>query len=522
MQKAKIKLSAAIALIISVLTGLIVTFFCLPRSAVFAEETADGDSKYTTVTEDLNNIVDGFNKDKYPQKDGDYSLKFLTAAVNKDNELLVYVYQPAASGDYLATSINIDTDGKGAYNYELELISSDTVFFKYKVKDLEFVYSKFARTAQIVSIFRKFINGVDKNDSGVSNGNTIVEVVYPVAYKVTIKEGIVTECKEVEVITITDKYIGFVRYKNGTERNFFSSVKNYVDAHFVAFSTDHQIDKLKYARVSFSTRSAKLVVDMNKVVEQRNTTYGDYSKNVVDLRYTDVVQSEKDGDKYDTYKFNRIQTSQEFMETEDITTEKYWGLWKTSAERLNDTARNEIKSKQFVLRFYETKYSYEQTAGVGTSLAVGGVDTFNSTEVSGVTILTLEYEVNGVTFRRNCVDNKQSGSKDPVNGDEKTEWVDPFKEIGDDFAKFIKTLLIIVAIAAVVYVIVKIIQANGGFVAVASGVKNKFNNAKQKFGNKAANPQNKQQNGEKRIDNGNVQIVINTTERSKGNGNKKK
>lgn len=514
MEKAKIRLSAAIALIISVLTGLIVTFFCLPKSAVFAEETADGDSKYTTVTEDLNNIVDGFYKEDFPQKSDDYSLKLLTIAVNTSNELLVYVYQPAASKDYLATSINIDNDGYGAKNYELEFLSSDTVFFKYKVKDLEFVYSKFARSVQIISIFRKFINGVDKNDSGVSNGNSIIEVAYPVAYQFVVKNGVATECKEVEVITITEKFVGFLRYNDGSKTMFTGYDDCSVDSHFVAFSTDHRIDKLKWARVSFSWNEVTYKSQVKGAGIETSTTNGDIHKEIKDLRYTEVVQNKENGRNYDVYKFNRIQTAAEFKKSESVTDTEYIGLFPFAGERLTEELKNEIDKCQFVLRFFESKYTYT-SSNITTKVEK------KYSRVSGVTILTLEYEVNGVTFRRNCVDNKQSGSVNPVNPKPSKPTL-PGKSVFDGLLKALRILLVVAAVIAVVYVIVKIIQANGGFVAVVSGVKNKFNNTKQKFGNKAANPQNKQQNGEKRMDNGNVQIVINTTERSKKNGNKKK
>ena len=44
---------------------------------------------------------------------------------------------------------------------------------------------------------------------------------------------------DIETITITDKFVGFVRYKDG-----FKLYVGACDSHFVAFNTDKPIDKL--------------------------------------------------------------------------------------------------------------------------------------------------------------------------------------------------------------------------------------------------------------------------------------
>lgn len=516
MEKAKIRLSAAIALIISVLTGLIVTFFCLPKSAVFAEETTAGDSKYTTVTEDLENVNGGFDTSKYPQKDGDYSLQFLTVAVNKSNELLVYVYQPAANINHLATSINIDNGSQGTKNYELSLIDSNSVFFKYKVDDFKIVYSAQEQTIEVVSIFREFMKEVDKNPSEES-GNTILEVAYPIAQSITIKNGVVTKSKEVEVITITSKYVGFIRYNKDWNWDLGLTYADYTDSHFVAFSTDHRIDKLMYARVSYNI--CDLTADYwfsNYPNSDRVTiTRGSTTKKIVDLRYTQVVESPNGSDT--KYKFNRIQTSNEFLTTENVKdTSTLFGIFTVENARLSASEVERFKSKQFVLRFCETEVSEEQSYANET----GHSQVIKSKEVSGVTILTLEYMVDGIVFRRNCVDNKQSGSQvEP--GDSTLVPPDlpflPDLPTKSDWEELLKKLLIITAVIAVVYVTYKIIQANGGVIAVASKTHNKLKSVKQNISQNSM-----KSNAEKRIDNGNVQIVINTTERSKKNGNKKK
>lgn len=398
MEKAKIRLSAVIALIISVLTGLIVTFFCLPKSAVFAEETADGDSKYTTVTEDLENVNGGFDTSKYPLKEGDYSLSVLAVAVNKSNELLVYVYQPAASGDYLATSINIDTDGKGAYNYELELISSDTVFFKYKVKDLEFVYSKFEQEIEIPSIYRAYIKGVDDTSKTEYNGNNIVEIVYPVAKKFVLKDGVTVQTKDVEVIKITDKYVGTLEYMNGTDIGFLNGTCKIVDSFFCAFSCDHDIDKLYHARVSYIEQEYESTRKAFKTEYER--TIKNTTKKTVQLSYDKVHENEESGKFYFTYSFKEIQTVDEFLKGEDKVDNVEYMFLDFNFDRLSDSAVDEIKKKDFVLRFA----NYDSTVHVTPTAKTVIKGKF----ASAVTILSLDFETDGVRFNLNCVDNKNT------------------------------------------------------------------------------------------------------------------
>ena len=490
MEKAKIRLSAAIALIISVLTGLIVTFFCLPKSAVFAEETTDGDSKYTTVTEDLENVNGGFDTSKYPQKDGDYSLQFLTVAVNKSNELLVYVYQPAALYNRKATSINIEFGQNGTKNYILEFVDSDTVFFKYKVKDFKIVYATQEQTIEVVSIFREFIKGVDKNASDES-GNTILEVVYPIAQKITIKNGVVTACKDVEVITVLQKYVGFIRYdKSSYFAGLWGGGKS-IDSHFVAFQTDHEIDTVLSARLSFCVQDyTDTTTEHTSPLHStdKSSKSGTKESKIIDLNRGEVLKS---ADKSKTkYEYARVQSVSEFLANEDVVDGNNYGLFSTTQERLSTAAKNELKNKQFILRFYESDYKYTATiphehwklpqCSISTT-------TLKYTRVSEVTLLTLEFKRNGITFKLNAVDNKQTGSKNPIDGsiDVKTpvdEWV---KGWFDDVENSLKALLIFLSVTALIIMGIEVFKSIKG-------------------GSGSAN------------------ININLSERSKKNGNKKK
>lgn len=465
MQKTRIKLGAAIALIVSVLTGLMVTFFCLPKSAVFAEETADGDSKYTTVTEDLNNITSGFDKSNYPAKEGDYSLNLLTLAVNKSNELLVYVYQPAASENYLATSINIDKDGNGANKYKMSLIDHNEVFFKYKVDGLKIAYSDRSQTIEVVSIFRKFIKGIDKNASTESD-NTILEVSFSVAQKITIKNGVVSECKDVEVIKVLEKYVGFIRYDTDSYFAGLWGGGKCVDSHFVAFTTDHDIDLVLSARLSFYTQ------DITKTVKEHSspmhstdssTKGGNKVNKVIELNRGQIVQN-TDKSKT-TYKYNRVQTVDEFLSAEDVKEEGSFGIFKWSQDRLDSTAKQELKNKQFILRFYESNYSHLKLIPVEhwklPSCLLSSSE-YKYTQVSEVTLLTLEFERSGIRFKLNAVDNVQTGSDKPIGEGPHVEIENKYKKWFEDFEDSLKAIFILLSVAAVVYIGLEIFKGISG------------------------------------------------------------
>ena len=55
---------------------------------------------------------------------------------------------------------------------------------------------------------------------------------------------------DIETIVVTDKFVGFVRYKDG-----FKLYVGACDSDFVAFNTDKPIDKLLEADVYYTTQS---------------------------------------------------------------------------------------------------------------------------------------------------------------------------------------------------------------------------------------------------------------------------
>lgn len=380
----------------------IIVVFCTVYMAVQSPVIAMAESiSYSGVLDDLKKDS-SFKPSNYPQKADDYSIQVIQLAESVDKELFVYAYQPSGKSKNLkASSINISTtinDAISFTNYKLELLNSNGVFYKYKVKGLT-VKTDAARYYAISSIYRPFDESIDKQASG---GNTVTEVNYPVNRQYCFGEingNPYVNCVDIETIVVTDKFVGFVRYPDG-----FKLYVGACDSHFVAFNTDKPIDKLLEADVYYTTQeySSSWVV-----FGGTSESFGEKADNYAYLKYTDKVEHNGGGLFAGTYTWDRIQSVEDFIATEDRENIYHGAIIdvKTSS-KLTDEALAELQGKKWVLRFAETDYTFwygESAHG-----------TF-STLVGDVTILRLKFETDGITYNLGVIDNKQTGSSDPVN-----------------------------------------------------------------------------------------------------------
>ena len=366
-------------------------------SAVAAEKnkTASG------VIEDLSKDA-SFNAANYPSNAKDYSLSVMQLAESTDKELFIYAYQP--SGDKVrASSINISTtinDEISFFNYPLELLNFEGTLFKYKVTNFE-VKKDPVRYYAISSIYRPFDAGIGDEKSG---NNTINEVNYAVNKQYCfggINGKPYINCIDIETIVVTDKFVGFVRYKDG-----FKLYVGACDSHFVAFNTDKPIDKLLEADVYYTTQEYSS--SWAALVGEKET-FGDKADKYAYLKYTDKVEHAGGGWFAGTYKWDRIQTIDDFIKGENRENIYHGAVLDVKiSSKLTDEALTELKGKKWVLRFAETNYSLSSNYATGA--------TFESyTLVGDVTILRLKFETDGITYNLGVIDNKQTGSTEPSN-----------------------------------------------------------------------------------------------------------
>ena len=363
---------------------------------------AESEITYSGVLDDLKK--DGsFDESFYPAITDDYSLKMIQIAESVNGELFLYVYQPSGQAKNLkASSINISTtinDEISFYNYKVRLLNSSGVFYKYLVQDFT-VSSEPTRYYAISSIYRPFDESIDNQ---AEHGNTVTEINYPVNKQYCFGEingKPYCNVVDIETIVITDKFVGFVRYMDG-----FKLYVGACDSHFVAFNTDKPIDKLLEADVYYTTQkySYSFVPFAGE-----NHTFGKKSDEYAYLKYTDKVEHSGGGLFAGTYKWDRIETVEQFIAENDLTQNVYSGavIDVNVANKITDEGKAALRGKKWVLRFAETSYSLNSGYGSTTSF---------STLVGDVTILRLKFETDGVTYNLGVIDNKQTGSDKPSN-----------------------------------------------------------------------------------------------------------
>ena len=363
----------------------------------FADETK---KEYSNVLDDLKKDST-FDTAHYPAKDNDYSLQVIQIAESEDKELFIYVYQPSGqTKDFSASRIKISTtinDEISFLMYRLEKLNSNGTLFKYKVNDFT-VKTDPTRYYVITSIYRPFDESIDKQASG---DNTVTGVPFAVnkQYTFSIINGKpFNSVIDIETIVITDKFVGFVRYENG-----FNLYANSCDSHFVAFNTDRKIDQLLEADVYYTTQKRTWQsVPLAGVSE----TFGEEQDNYAYLKYTQKVEHTGGGWFAGTYKWDRIQTVEDFTGGEEKS-----NIFKSLGEskspiQFTDEAMNELKGKKWVLRFTETDYTL-------TGSGITGTTTAYSTIVGNVTILRLKFVTDGITYNLGVIDNMQTGGNDP-------------------------------------------------------------------------------------------------------------
>ena len=296
----------------NLLLYIFIIFFCLFSFLSFIPTYTNADNnEYSNVLDDLQKD-ENFNIEDYPTKEKDYSLQVIQVAESEDKELFIYVYQPGKDLNLYAKYINMSLSEniEETHIYTLKLINHSDTLYKYCVEGV-LVSNEQTRYYSITSIYRKFIEGVDEESDYESQ--IIDYVPYSVAkmWKIETKDDeLIYQCYDKEVVEIVDKYTGFVRYYGG-----FALFENHdCDSHFVAFSTDRDIDKLLSAKVyyeyqSFEHGHEKLPGVGPFYPEYEN--YGTPTPKEKVLNYDDDVNYKGNGWFAPTYEWKRIETVKE-------------------------------------------------------------------------------------------------------------------------------------------------------------------------------------------------------------------
>ena len=357
------------------------------------------------------------------------SLKInLLDVIEDNNSLQLKVNIPLSlTGELQLTSVNISkTEELNIKNYKLTLVEekSNEEFSIYLVKDFVLETSE-SRLYIIPSLFRTYNATIDGEQA---EDQTITEKAIEVSAKYTFEDddkGTKVTYSGIEVITVTNKYVGFVRYENG-----FLSLKSSCDAHFIAFSTDLDIDKLLEADVYYTTQSYSYRKGGTIIITE-NETYGDINENYVHLTNGETAEYLPGGWFSQYYSWYRITSVEDF-----ISYLKGLNIGVDDNSQLDDETMKELLKNSWVLSFAETEY-YEGI--INTATATNGID---KTIVGDVSILRLAFETVGQYYNLATTDDKVTGSEDPVVTVEPE--VNIWEEVKEFFVnawEFIKTVL---------------------------------------------------------------------------------
>ena len=390
---------------------------------------------YTDVLTDLTKD-EKFDVTAYPANPKDYSLKVIQIAESINKELFIYVYQPSNSTiDLIATEIRLSTPVAGAvaevYDYPLTLLSTNTVFDKYKVEGLT-VKDDSVRYYDITAIFRAFNANID-SESGTDNTIDYVSFNVGQVWTVyTLDDNVVYSYTYGDTIIVTDKWCGTIRYDDNL--NLFEKE---IDSHFVAFTTDRKIEKLLQAKVTYVAQKEIFYNNTSGIYYEND---GEPYPGEANLSYTDVSINEVGGIFNRTYEWNRIQSVSEFKESEN----------------LSSSAITNLDGKEWVLRFFESEYDFKGSVLYSYEE--------HYTAVKEVSILQLTFETDGKSYTLGVVDNKSTPDTNP-DGEEQ-----PLFDFTDEFEKIMALLLVVLLVAVFMPFLAPIISSL--FMFILKGILN--------------------------------------------------
>lgn len=370
---------------------LLMLFFSLvsniPQKVTYAEET-----QYSNVLTDLQKDK-SFNIEDYPIVENDTSLTVLQIAEGVNGELFVYVYQPSATR-FLATELRFSTEinnNATFFDYKLKFLNFENTLYKYKVEGFK-LRTEETRYYNVICIFRKW--NADLGDTQPSGDNTIDYVSYKVEklWTVNIVDGqLIYSCIKANVIEITEKYVGSYRYANGIE--WFSDS---CDSHYVAFSTDKEINRLLQADVSYVETPICKYYSLTGWHYVKNGYYNVPVSKQVSLIDTDKASNTPFWLGGKSYSWKRIQSVNDFLNDKNV--------------KVTEETKEQLKNKKWILRFAETTY-FVESVGVGYHY---------ETNVNEVSVLRLKFEENDIVYNLGVVDNKQSSDNIPDNATEQS------------------------------------------------------------------------------------------------------
>lgn len=385
--------------LVAVIFTLLAPLFTLEAAAA---------SEYSTVLDDLT-AADNFSIENYPiltyeyvnrvnqdtDKENDQALmEVIQIAESSSDELYLYVYQPTdseleltASAVLLSTEFTPDGQNINPDIYYLELVSTDSVFDKYVVKDFR-VSEEPYRYYNIVTLYRNFNPEIDEVTTGgvIENFELGIGVGQQwCAYY--LNDSIVYEMNTFDTVEIDIGYTGSVSFGSGFTIGDLAGIHTYGDAWFIAFNVeDYIVKKIYDADLKYKIRSKRQYSNGFSW----STEYGEWSEDLpATLKSEDTATYKGDGLFAKEYTWNKICTSSDFI-----------SQLEGQGIEISEEAKNELSQNAWVFAFLQTEKEDVYSDGVSQIL---------SSQVSAVTVIRLHFmDIKGDVYNLGVVSDRVS------------------------------------------------------------------------------------------------------------------
>lgn len=415
--------------ILSSILLLVLTFITLFGNCIaYAASTIDDETVITDLSQDPN-----FNQEDYPGNPNDYSLQVIQLAETKENELVVYVYQPSHSsidlkGTKISISYGFSSNGANLHPnlYDLELTSTNGVFDKYTILDFP-VPGDTHRYYNIISIFREFNSVVDEE-----SGNEYYDIsdkAYSVGqqwYIYDLNDSKGYEMATFKTLTLNTIFNSHFQFNDGLTWGNFVGAFNYGDCWYICFNCEDYIIKHIY--------DADMTYDETPVTETwiafvgTSYTRGETTTNTITLTDEDTMSYTGNGLGARTFKWNRILSSSDFLQNVS-----------NNQVNLDESARQSISSSQWVFTYTETSRTFLDGEGSYTRMY---------SDIDNVGILRLHFmDVTGRIYDLGVVNTLTN----PNNQSSGTGYAkNIFELLGESFEKFFLIMGIVIIVLLLV------------------------------------------------------------------------
>ena len=393
--------------ILSLILIFFLSFLIILTSVCPTIVRADNSGNYSGVLMDLKKD-ESFDIQDYPSMTLDYInsinsdldltndqplMEVISIAEGVDDNLFIYVYQPTdleinltASSVLLSLDNSPDGQNLNLDIYDLELVSTSSVFDKYLVKDfiiLEEVY----RYYNIVTLYRNFDSRIDEVVSGSEAEGAEIGIEVGQQWCVYYyNNSIVYEKGTFETVDVSINFVGNINFQNGITWGSLAGLYDSGDAWFVTFNVeDYIVSKIYDADLTYKIRSIEETWAAFVGTEYK---YGEFSNDIkVTLTESDKGSYIGKGIFSRDFIWNRISSSASLLSSLSIQNIK-----------LSDDCVSALENSQWAFCFLETERSFISGDGYWAK---------SYSDIEDVTIIRLHFiDILGSTYNLGVVSDR--------------------------------------------------------------------------------------------------------------------